>query len=136
MNTRNTTTNKESVWARPWVSYALATVGLALLFGIGKAAYTDYTVLQNLRQVNASVSAAQQQKQKLSSSVDYYSSPAFLDEYAKNILNLKSPNEHVIIFSSGAAENTFPATLDATAPATAATSNWWTNLVKSITKHW
>lgn len=129
MNSRNIN-NKKSALYRPWLSYALAAIAALFLYGTVKYLVIDYMIVKKLNNINASLADANVQEKSLSQNLRYYNSPVFLNEYAKNILNMQSPNEKVIIFSNPGYQSVF------TSPASATPSQnnvgWFKKILNKI----
>lgn len=72
---------------------------LAVAFGYARAYYQDYRVRQEINQLQEEAGKLEKKKLESMEILKYVTSPEFIEEKARTELNLKKPNEQVIILN-------------------------------------
>ncbi|MFH1947390.1 MAG: septum formation initiator family protein [Candidatus Magasanikbacteria bacterium] len=92
---------KQSVFRRFFGSRLFLLMALILVifvaFGYARAYYQDYKIKQEIRALQDEVKGLEHKKLESMEILKYVTSPAFVEEKARNELNLKKPGENVMV---------------------------------------
>ncbi len=75
-------------------------VTILIAFSYARAYYQDYTIKQEIRELQNQVKNLEKKKIESLEILKYVMSPSFVEEKARTELNLKKPGENVIVIPS------------------------------------
>lgn len=100
---------------------------LAFLVGLGREIVQRYEINQQIRSLQTQIDTLQQRKTQLSDLIQYFSSPLFQEQEARQKLGLAKAGEHVVIvpLQDGGAAATNAQSTEAPQQHVSNPAKWW-----------